>query len=92
MLIASRRTTASALPAYKAGSDLPLISPLVVAKSPSVTRIPGARFAAIRAFKPPAAHAGFVGPEPVHQTVTTEPGLAGFNCRLTKVGASRTSL
>src|SRR5580658_6046278 len=70
---------AGALPAYKAGLDLPAISPAVDARSLSVTLMPGARFSAIGAFKPPEAHAGLVAPKPVPQMVTTEPGLAGFD-------------
>jgi len=79
LICVTPQSRVGALPAYKAGLDLPAMSPLVLARSLSVTLVPGARFAAIGRFKPPEAHVGLVGPKPVPQMVTTEPGLAGFN-------------
>ncbi len=66
----SPQASPGALPVYSAVSTVPLML-MAPAK-------PVARFAASGGFSPPATQAGLMGGYPVPQSVTTEPGAAGF--------------
>ncbi len=62
-----------ALPAYSAETVSPISAPYALIVTFEL------RLTAAKGFKPPVAHGGSIEPKPVPQTLTYEPGAAGFD-------------